>query len=124
MTVAFNLSALIRFEFAGRTGDVVSFKFHNIDPASFPRTFSFDLDASSPTYTVPSISPPSFLPQTVTQPLLDKLNQSRDLYAFVKSMRGAFVDEVALEKRSWASEAEREKERRKARERREREERV
>ncbi|BGP34213.1 kinetochore-associated Ndc80 complex subunit spc25 [Rhodotorula toruloides] len=106
----------------GKARDVVSFKFHNIDPASFPRTFSFDLDASSPTYSLPSLSPSSFLPQTVTQPLLDKLNQSRDLYAFVKSMRRAFVDEVGLEKRSWASEAEREKERRRARERREREE--
>lgn len=31
-------------------GDRVQFKFANLDPASFVRTFSFDLDASLPSY--------------------------------------------------------------------------
>ena len=34
----------------GTIGDRVQFKFANLDPASFVRTFSFDIDAASPNY--------------------------------------------------------------------------
>ncbi|GAA5823806.1 hypothetical protein JCM11251_003302 [Rhodosporidiobolus azoricus] len=105
----------------GKARDVVQFKFHNIDPSSFPRTFSFDLDASKPTYSIPSTSPPSLLPPPVLAPLLTRLNSTRDLYAFIRQMRQAFVDEVELEKRGVGAEGEREGERRRVREGRERE---
>ncbi|GAA6013546.1 hypothetical protein JCM10207_004770 [Rhodosporidiobolus poonsookiae] len=104
----------------GKARDIVQFKFHNIDASSFPRTFSFDLDASKALYTVPTLSPPSFLPPTVLSPLLDRLNTTRDLYAFVRCMRLAFVDEVGIEKRVGGGEQEREAERRRLREERER----
>ncbi|GAA5991768.1 hypothetical protein JCM10908_001132 [Rhodotorula pacifica] len=107
----------------GKAHDVVQFAFHNVDPASFHRTFSLDLDASKSQYTVAAVSPASFLPpSTVLAPLLSSLNASRNLYRFMLSIRQAFVDEVALEKRSFASELEREKERKRVREAREREE--
>ncbi|GAA6016090.1 hypothetical protein JCM8202_005407 [Rhodotorula sphaerocarpa] len=105
----------------GTARDVVRFSFHNIDPASFPRTFSIDLDASRAQYTVPTVLPPTSLPATVLTPLLSDLNSSRNLYRFLVSVRQAFVDEVALEKRSFASEVERERERKRVREVRERE---
>ncbi|BGP18634.1 hypothetical protein JCM10213_004184 [Rhodosporidiobolus nylandii] len=103
----------------GKARDVVQFKFHNLDPSSFPRPFSFDLDASASSYTLAALSPPSFLPPSVVDPALSRLNTSRDLYAFIREMRQLFVDEVALEKRG-LSEPEREAERRKVREGRER----
>ncbi|KWU45858.1 kinetochore protein spc25 [Rhodotorula sp. JG-1b] len=106
----------------GKAPDVVQFAFHNIDSASFHRTFSIDLDASKAQYTVSAITPPSFLPSTVLSPLLSALNSSRNLYRFILAVRHAFVDEVALEKKSFASELEREKERKRVREGREREE--
>ncbi|GJN92380.1 hypothetical protein Rhopal_005410-T1 [Rhodotorula paludigena] len=105
----------------GKARDVVQFKFHNLDPASFARTFSFDLDASKPTYTITALSPPSLLPSQTLAPLLSRLNSTRDLYAFVRAVRAAFVDEVRLEKRAFASEVERERERARMRERWERE---
>ncbi|KAI5480916.1 hypothetical protein MNV49_006725 [Pseudohyphozyma bogoriensis] len=82
----------------GRARDVVQFKFQNIDQGSYNRTFSFELDASQPSYTLSSISPPTFLPPSVTAPLLATLNSGRDLYAFVREMRYAFRDEVRVEK--------------------------
>ncbi|GAA5918221.1 hypothetical protein JCM6882_003015 [Rhodosporidiobolus microsporus] len=105
----------------GKARDVVQFKFHNIDSASFPRTFSFDLDASKPTYTVPATSPAGFLPPQTLTPLLARLNKTRDLYAFIRAVRGAFVEEVAFEKRGGEAEGERERERGRGREERERE---
>ncbi|GAA5856679.1 hypothetical protein JCM8547_005926 [Rhodosporidiobolus lusitaniae] len=105
----------------GKARDVVQFKFQNIDPSSFPRSFSFDLDASKALYTVPSTSPSSFLPPSVLLPLVSHLNSTRDLYAFIRAMRHAFVDEVSVEKRLvvGAGEQEREKERERVREERE-----
>ncbi|GAA6029024.1 hypothetical protein JCM8097_001557 [Rhodosporidiobolus ruineniae] len=93
----------------GKTRDVVQFKFQNVDPASFTRSFAFDLDASKPTYTLAALHPPSFLPPSVLAPLLSKLNASRDLYAFVRAMRGAFVDEIGVEKRLGPGAAEEER---------------
>ncbi|POY72327.1 hypothetical protein BMF94_4629 [Rhodotorula taiwanensis] len=104
----------------GTAPDVVRFSFHNIDPASFPRTFSLDLDASKSQYTVASVTPASFLPSSTLGPLLAQLNSSRNLYRFVLAVRLALVDEVVLEKRSFASEVEREKERKRVRDARER----
>ncbi|BGP50466.1 kinetochore-associated Ndc80 complex subunit spc25 [Rhodotorula kratochvilovae] len=105
----------------GRARDVVQFKFQHIDPGSFARTFSFDLDASKPAYSITALSPPSLLPAPLLSTLLSRLNATRDLYAFVRAMRRAFVDEVQLEKRAFASEVERERERGRMREKWERE---
>ncbi|GAA6049273.1 hypothetical protein JCM3770_005916 [Rhodotorula araucariae] len=101
----------------GRARDVVQFKFQHIDPGSFARTFSFDLDASKPTYALTAISPASLVPAPVVAALVARLNETRDLYAFLRAIRREFVDEVQLEKRAFASEVERERERARMRER-------
>ena len=44
------------------------------------------------------MTPASFLPVSVVEPLLAKLNNSRDFYLFVKEMRLAFKMEIAVEK--------------------------
>ena len=55
--------------------------------------------------------PTSFLPHTqVLAPLVDALNKSRDLYAFLRQMRAAFKLEVKLEKMAFAPGAEGERE--------------
>lgn len=43
------------------TGDIVRFKFTNVDPGQYDRSFSFDIDASKQTYTR-TLSPLLFLP--------------------------------------------------------------
>ncbi|TNY23252.1 kinetochore protein spc25 [Rhodotorula diobovata] len=103
----------------GRARDVVQFKFQHIDPASHARTFSFDLDASQPTYSLSSPVPASLLPPSLSAPLVAQLNTSRDLYAFVRAVRSAVVNEVRVEKKLGVGggEAERERERRRMRER-------
>ncbi|GAA5989204.1 hypothetical protein JCM11641_006567 [Rhodosporidiobolus odoratus] len=108
------------FKIRGKARDVVQFKYSNIDPASFPRSFSLDLDASKALYSVSSQSPASFLPPSTLDPALTRLNSTRDLFAFLREIRQAFVDEVELEKRV-GREEEKEIERSRLRKARERE---
>lgn len=50
------------------TVDVVQFKFNNLDPSSYARAFSFDINASKPNYTRTfSFPPPSYC--LLTSPL-------------------------------------------------------
>ncbi|PSR82434.1 hypothetical protein PHLCEN_2v6070 [Hermanssonia centrifuga] len=89
--------------------DKILVRFTHLDPAEPGREFSFVIDLSSKIYkgivlcfseclpvaliglfTVPTTSP--FLP---TLPILvDELNQTRDVYTFIKQVRQAFVDLV------------------------------
>jgi hypothetical protein len=70
-------------------GDLVALTFTQLDASSYHRTFSFDLDLAHDAYTVPSCAPS--LPSTVVQALVATLNESKDLSAFIKAMREAFV---------------------------------
>ncbi|KAL4254885.1 Kinetochore protein SPC25 [Abortiporus biennis] len=66
--------------------DKILVRFTHVDKSDRSREYSFVLDVSSRLYKVPTTSP--YLP---TLPiLLDQLNESRDVYAFIKQMRQAF----------------------------------
>ncbi|CAL1696858.1 unnamed protein product [Somion occarium] len=66
--------------------DKILVRFTHVDPSDLHREFSFVIDVSSKVYKVPTTSP--FLP---TLPiLLDELNESRDIYSFIKQVRQAF----------------------------------
>ncbi|GAA6011224.1 hypothetical protein JCM11491_006764 [Sporobolomyces phaffii] len=84
----------------GKGNDIVQFKFVHLDRTSYSRTFSFDLDVSSASYSLPSVSPTNYLPPSVTQNLVRNLNEKRiTLYAFIREMRFAFCVEIEVEKR-------------------------
>lgn len=93
--------------------NVLHFKFTYIDAADFGRPFTFDVDTSSHTYSVPDCRPPlrpstmsssyrpvqAELPDAAQMPaLVDALNTDRDFYAFLKSVRKAFRDSVEQER--------------------------
>ncbi|ORY88966.1 hypothetical protein BCR35DRAFT_350484 [Leucosporidium creatinivorum] len=101
--------------------DTVQFRFSNVDSRNYQRSFSFNVDASKPLYSVTLASPsPTYLPPTTLQPLLTYLNRTRDLYGFARRMREAFKDEVGLEKMGIVGEGEKERERERVRAERER----
>ncbi|SCV71511.1 BQ2448_3099 [Microbotryum intermedium] len=105
----------------GRGRDKIHFKFTNIDRRNYGRPFSFVIDVSQPAYegsfqrglvfsfsggpnpiasfffVVTSIMPINYVSEQVLSSLLSKLNQDRDLYAFLRSMREEFKHEVELE---------------------------
>ncbi|GAA5938760.1 uncharacterized protein JCM15063_004861 [Sporobolomyces koalae] len=84
----------------GKGHDVVQFKFVNLDRTSYSRSFSFDLDVSTCSYTVSAISPTNYLSRELVNKLTTDLNeQSIDLYTFVREMRFEFGVQVELEKR-------------------------
>ncbi|CEQ40764.1 SPOSA6832_02394 [Sporobolomyces salmonicolor] len=115
----------------GKGHDIVQFKFTHLDRTSYSRAFSFDLDASQSLYSrlppllrplpffsltapvsiVSALSPTAYLPPSVLSPLLEQLNASRDLYAFIRAMRRAFWVEVEVEKKLGMGALERDKER-------------
>ncbi|EIW57096.1 uncharacterized protein TRAVEDRAFT_151731 [Trametes versicolor FP-101664 SS1] len=71
--------------------DKILVRWTHIDPADHDREFSIVIDVSSRVYKVPTTTP--FLP---TLPiLLDELNDSRDIYAFIRHVRAAFRELVA-----------------------------
>ncbi|KAH8101509.1 chromosome segregation protein Spc25-domain-containing protein [Cristinia sonorae] len=66
--------------------DKILVRFSHVDPHDTSREFSFVIDVSSRAYKVPTTTP--YLP---TLPMLvDELNESRDVFAFIKQMRQAF----------------------------------
>ncbi|GAA5960970.1 hypothetical protein JCM21900_001931 [Sporobolomyces salmonicolor] len=95
----------------GKGHDIVQFKFTHLDRTSYSRAFSFDLDASQSLYSISALSPTAYLPPSVLSPLLEQLNTSRDLYAFIRAMRRAFWVEVEVEKKLGMGALERDKER-------------
>ncbi|KAK7676608.1 hypothetical protein QCA50_020422 [Cerrena zonata] len=70
--------------------DKILIRFTHIDPSDLHREFSFVMDVSGKTYKVPTTSP--FLPNLPI--LLDELNESRDIYSFIKQVRQAFEELV------------------------------
>ncbi|KAF8555950.1 hypothetical protein OG21DRAFT_1507178 [Imleria badia] len=72
----------------GIEADQILIRFSHIDEGSFDREFSFVLDVSSPSYNVITTTPP--LPALPI--LLRELNQTGDVYRFIKCMRSAFRD--------------------------------
>ncbi|SCZ89224.1 BZ3500_MvSof-1268-A1-R1_Chr1-1g01040 [Microbotryum saponariae] len=81
----------------GRGRDKIHFKFTNIDRRNYGRPFSFVIDVSQPAYEVTSIMPINYISEQVLSSLLSKLNEDRNLYAFLRSMREEFRHEVELE---------------------------
>ncbi|EKM60634.1 uncharacterized protein PHACADRAFT_179844 [Phanerochaete carnosa HHB-10118-sp] len=71
--------------------DKILVRFTHIDPTDPQREFSVVIDVSGDNYKVPTTSP--FLPNLPI--LLDELNSTRDVYAFIKNVRQAF-DELVL----------------------------
>ncbi|THH26744.1 hypothetical protein EUX98_g7449 [Antrodiella citrinella] len=67
--------------------DKILIRFTHVDPHDTSREFSFVIDVSSRAYKVPTTTP--YLPNLPM--LLEELNESRDLYAFIKGLRLAFV---------------------------------
>lgn len=58
-----------------------------------------------------ALSPQNFIPDKILQELLNELNESRDLYGFVREMRWWFCCEVEVEKRVGVGKGEEERER-------------
>ncbi|KAI0631652.1 chromosome segregation protein Spc25-domain-containing protein [Trametes polyzona] len=78
--------AALKCTIEGIGHDKILVRFTHVDPADHEREFSLVVDVSSRTYKVPTTTP--FLP---TLPiLLDELNESRDIYAFIRRVRNAF----------------------------------
>ncbi|KAG8220248.1 chromosome segregation protein Spc25-domain-containing protein [Butyriboletus roseoflavus] len=72
----------------GIEADQLLIRFSHLDEANADREFSFVLDVSTASYNVITTTP--LLP--VLPILLQELNQSGDVYRFIKSMRSAFRD--------------------------------
>ncbi|RDX46514.1 hypothetical protein OH76DRAFT_1406821 [Lentinus brumalis] len=70
--------------------DKILVRFSHIDPDDRKAEFTFVLDVSSRAYKVPTTTP--YLP--ILPLLLDELNASRDIYAFMRRMRQAFCELV------------------------------
>ncbi|KAL7277356.1 hypothetical protein PYCCODRAFT_1369337 [Trametes coccinea BRFM310] len=82
--------ATLKCAIEGIDKDKILVRFTHVDPADLDREFSFVVDVSSRTYKVPTTTP--FLPNLPI--LLDELNESRDIYAFIRRVRAAFRDLV------------------------------
>ncbi|KAN0101079.1 Chromosome segregation protein Spc25 domain containing protein [Tylopilus felleus] len=74
----------------GIEADQLLIRFSHIEEANVDREFSFVLDVSSPSYNVITTTPP--LPALPI--LLRELNQTGDVYRFIRHMRSAFRDLV------------------------------
>ncbi|KAI0671279.1 chromosome segregation protein Spc25-domain-containing protein [Trametes maxima] len=86
--------ATLKCAIEGIETDKILVRFTHLDPADPDREFSLVIDVSARAYKVPTTTP--FLP---TLPiLLDELNESRDIYAFVRRVRHAF-HELAIDGR-------------------------
>jgi len=86
----FVYEAALGFSVTGIKEDVLLFKFTHLDEHAPSRVFSFVLDLSKQDYAVTMSEPPlGTMPR-----LLDELNESRQFWPFVKSVRAAFVAEV------------------------------
>ncbi|GAA5959765.1 hypothetical protein JCM3765_000094 [Sporobolomyces pararoseus] len=84
----------------GKGQDVVQFKFVHLDRTSYSRSFTFELDVSTSSYSLSSITPTNYLPPPLIQQLIKNLNEKKiDLYSFVREMRFSFCVEIELEKR-------------------------
>ncbi|KAI0823884.1 chromosome segregation protein Spc25-domain-containing protein [Trametes gibbosa] len=82
--------AALKCTVEGLGNDKILVRFTHVDPADVQREFSLVIDASARMYKVPTTTP--FLP---TLPiLLDELNDSRDIYAFIRHVRSAFRELV------------------------------
>ncbi|KAH0838733.1 chromosome segregation protein Spc25-domain-containing protein [Lanmaoa asiatica] len=68
--------------------DQLLIRFSHIDEANVDREFSFVLDVSTPSYNVITTTP--LVPALPI--LLQELNQTGDIYRFIKCMRSAFCD--------------------------------
>ncbi|KAI9063775.1 hypothetical protein FKP32DRAFT_1592186 [Trametes sanguinea] len=82
--------ATLKCAIEGIDKDKILVRFTHVDPADLNREFSFVIDVSSRLYKVPTTTP--FLPNLPI--LLDELNESRDIYAFIRRVRAAFRDLV------------------------------
>lgn len=82
------LGATIR----GAGDDVLRVVFTNLDPKDPEREFSIVIDLSRQEYRVPEVSPPLAALHT----LLDGLNASRDLYAFLRRIQRAFATSLEV----------------------------
>ncbi|KAF9242387.1 chromosome segregation protein Spc25-domain-containing protein [Melanogaster broomeanus] len=78
----------LRCHIEGIEADQLLIRFSCVDEANVDREFSFVLDVSSPSYNVITTTPP--LPSLPI--LLSELNQTRDIYRFIKLMRSAFSE--------------------------------
>ncbi|TFY66709.1 hypothetical protein EVG20_g4382 [Dentipellis fragilis] len=71
--------------------DQLLFQFHNVNPADLRQQFTFVLDMSGNTYRALSSSP-----QLLTLPILvDELNDTKDIYTFVKNLRQSFLRSIS-----------------------------
>ncbi|KAH8118138.1 chromosome segregation protein Spc25-domain-containing protein [Phellopilus nigrolimitatus] len=84
--------ARLQFALEGVERDKLLIRFMQIDPAEPQREFSIVIDTSARVYKVPLTTPP--IP---TIPLLvDQMNRSRDLFAFIKDVRAQFVEMASV----------------------------
>lgn len=81
----------LRSVIEGIDKDKILVRFTHLDPTDPQREFNLVLDVSGDNYRVPTTSP--FLPNLPI--LLDELNNTRDVYAFIKSVRQAFEELVS-----------------------------
>ncbi|KAA1475455.1 hypothetical protein DENSPDRAFT_842238 [Dentipellis sp. KUC8613] len=71
--------------------DQLLFQFHNVNPADPRQQFTFVLDMSGNTYRALSSSP-----QLLTLPILvDELNDTKDIYSFIKNLRQSFLQSIS-----------------------------
>lgn len=77
------------------TGDTVAFHFTLLDPKNHKRSFDVHLDASKSDIGMSWCRPS--LPAGTVKSLMSALNEDRDLGAFVKGIRAAFVELVENE---------------------------
>ncbi|KIJ60099.1 hypothetical protein HYDPIDRAFT_99272 [Hydnomerulius pinastri MD-312] len=78
----------LRCNIEGIETDQLLIRFSHVDEANINREFSFVLDVSSPSYKVITTTPP--LPSLPI--LLNDLNETGDIYRFIKFMRLAFSE--------------------------------
>ncbi|KIK91831.1 hypothetical protein PAXRUDRAFT_830490 [Paxillus rubicundulus Ve08.2h10] len=78
----------LRCHIEGIEADQLLIRFSHLDEANVDREFSFVLDVSTPSYNVITTTPP--LPSLPI--LLNDLNETRDIYHFIKLTRSAFSD--------------------------------
>ncbi|CCA77861.1 hypothetical protein PIIN_00507 [Serendipita indica DSM 11827] len=86
------LEQLLGIQVQGAGNDILTIKFKRLDPRDPDRTFSVTIDLSSSEYRVTEVSP--VLPGLPT--LLDSLNESKDLFAFLRRIRQAFLNSLEI----------------------------
>ena len=79
----------LRIEGAGRQ-DRLKFVYNHVSERNWDQEAWFELDMSSREYRVVHYKPK--VDQELVDGVVDKLNESRDLAAFLKGMRGIFVE--------------------------------